>query len=155
MGVAAGIVCRILLPISISSFSGNGKTVAVCTLSSLDLLQTLSKDAIMDKILIAGRLYSENKGIDDLVRYCTNSDSLKYLIICGHDTKGHYSGDALVKLMLNGTNSIGHIVNTMAPRPYLSLSSEIIEKFRNQITIVDMREVCEFKEIKKQIYSLT
>lgn len=108
----------------------------------------------MNKIFIAGRLYSENKGIDDVVRNCVDSTSLKYIVICGLDTKGHYAGDALVKLMLNGVDSRGHIVDTMAPRPYLSIDFEKIEEFRKRFTIIDMRENCVLDEIKKKISDL-
>jgi tetrahydromethanopterin S-methyltransferase subunit A len=154
MEIVAGAVCKKLLPIPISSFSGKGKTVAVCTLSSLDLLQAISKDEIMNKILIVGRLYSENKGIDDLINYCTNSSTLKYLVLCGQDTRGHYSGDALIKLGLYGVDSVGRIINTKAPRPYLTLKPEVIEKFRSDIQIIDMREVCKLEEIKLRIDDL-
>lgn len=154
MEIAAGVVCKILLPITISSFYGKGKTLAVCTLSSLNLLQAISKDDIMNKIVIAGRLYSENKGLDDLILYCTNYNTLKYLVVCGQDTRGHYSGDALVKLMLHGIDSQGHIINTKAARPYLTLKAEVVEKFRKKIKLIDMRGVCKLEEIKLKINNL-
>lgn len=151
---AAGIVCKLLFPLPVKSFYGNGKKVAVCTLSSLDLLQSLSKNEIMDKILIAGRLFSENKGIDDLINSCINSKNLKYLIVCGLDTKGHYSGDALIKLMENGVDSRGYIIKTYAPRPFLTSSQQTIEKFRTQIKVIDLRGSCNLEEIAKKIKSL-
>lgn len=154
MEVAAGAVCKKLLPIPLASFYGKGKTVAICTLSSLDLLQDISKDEIMNNILIVGRLYSENKGIEDLILYCTSHNSLKYLVVCGQDTKGHYSGDALVKIKLYGVNPRGHILNTLAPRPYLTLKPETVEKFRKNIQIIDMRGVCKLEEIKRRVNNL-
>jgi|GEM_PF-2154580 hypothetical protein len=43
---------------------GEGKIVAVCTLPSMDLFQTIARTAdVMNRILIVGRLLSENKGI--------------------------------------------------------------------------------------------
>lgn len=152
--ILAGVACKILLPITISSFYGKGKTLAVCTLSSLNLLQAISKDDIMNKILIAGRLYSENSGIDDLILYCTSINTLRYLVVCGQDTRGHYSGDALMKLMLYGIDSKGHIINTKAPRPYLTIKAEVVEKFRKKIQLIDMRGVCKLDEIKLKINNL-
>lgn len=154
MEIVAGVVCKILLPIAISSFYGKGNMVAVCTLSSLDLLQAISEDEIMNKILMAGRLYSENKGIDDLILYCTKSITLKYLVVCGKDTKGHYSGDALISLMHHGIDSQGRIINTTAPRPYLTIKPETIEKFRENIQLIDMKGVCNLEEIKLKINNL-
>jgi hypothetical protein len=43
---------------------GEGKIVAVCTLPSMDLFQTTARTAdVMSRILIVGRVLSENKGI--------------------------------------------------------------------------------------------
>ena len=60
----AGRLCEILIPIKDEYFIGKGKTVAICTLSSMDLLQTIARtEGVMNRILIVGRLLSENKGI--------------------------------------------------------------------------------------------
>jgi tetrahydromethanopterin S-methyltransferase subunit A len=58
----AGRLCEILIPMKLGYFIGEGKSIAICTLSSLDLLKTISNiDDIIGRILIVGRLLSENK----------------------------------------------------------------------------------------------
>jgi tetrahydromethanopterin S-methyltransferase subunit A len=65
---AAGKLCKALIPIKHEYYIGNGKCTAICTLSSIDLLENISKSvAIMNRILIVGRLLSENKGIETIV----------------------------------------------------------------------------------------
>jgi len=140
-----------LYPIPTSTFNGNGDSIAVCTLSSINLLKKISKDNIMEKVVIAGRLFSENKGIDSLVAFCATSLSLKYLLICGRDTKGHYPGDALINLMVNGVDARGRIVNTIAPHPYLTLDTGLIDKFRSRIELIDMRDCYDLDEIRHKI----
>lgn len=56
----AGRLCEILIPVKLGYFIGEGKSIAICTLSSLGLLRTISNiDDIMGRILIIGRLLSE------------------------------------------------------------------------------------------------
>jgi hypothetical protein len=60
----AGRLCEVLIPIKHEYYIGEGNSVAVCTLSSMDLLQTIARTAdVMNRILIVGILLSENKGI--------------------------------------------------------------------------------------------
>ncbi len=109
----------------------------------------------MEKVVIAGRLFSENKGIDSLVTFCTQSLTLKYLLICGRDTKGHYSGDALVNLMANGIDKENRIINAKAPYPYLSCNPLLVQKFRDKIDLLDMRDCYDLDEIRNKINRIT
>ncbi|HET6516998.1 MAG TPA: tetrahydromethanopterin S-methyltransferase subunit A, partial [Nitrosopumilaceae archaeon] len=64
----AGEVCKALLPIPEEVYFGNkNSSVAVCTLSSIDLLKKLSQPEFLQKIAIVGRLLSENKRIESLI----------------------------------------------------------------------------------------
>ena len=66
----AGKVCEVLLPIKHDILFGNEKSsIAVCTLSSIDLLEDVSKSEIMKSITLVARLFSENKGIEKLIEY--------------------------------------------------------------------------------------
>lgn len=109
----------------------------------------------MEKIVIAGRLFSENKGIDSLVTFCAQSSTLRYLLICGRDTKGHYSGDALVNLMTYGIDGENKIMNTKSPYPYLTCDTLSIQKFRDKIQLIDMRECLDLNEIRNMINNFT
>lgn len=94
-----GICCYHLLPIKQEYHIGKGKVIGICTLSSLDLLKEIKNDQeIMDKISIVGRLLSENKGIDEIIKFTTNNKSLKYLLLCGEEVKGHLPGQTLIAL---------------------------------------------------------
>ena len=152
---AAGIACNFLYPIPTSSFDGKGDSIAICTLSSIDLLKKISEDNIMEKVVKAGRLFSENKGIDSLVTFCANSIGLRYLLICGRDTRGHYPGDALINLMNNGIDARGRIINSIAPYPYLTVNKDLIHKFRRNIQLIDMRDCFDLDKIRNKVSSVT
>jgi tetrahydromethanopterin S-methyltransferase subunit A len=144
-----------MYPIPTSSFMGNGNSIAICTLSSVDLLKRISKDKIMERVLIAGRLFSENKGIDSLVTFCAQSLTLRWLLICGRDTKGHSPGDALLNLKTYGIDKESRIINAISPHPYLTCDPLSIQKFRDKIELIDMRNCTDLDEIRNKINNFT
>jgi tetrahydromethanopterin S-methyltransferase subunit A len=151
----AGEVCKILFPINIDSFKGCGSSISLCTLSSIELLIKISKLSIMDNLIIAGRLYSENKGIDQLISYCVSDHRLKYVILCGKDTRGHYPGDALIKLTEHGIDADGKILGTIAPSPFLCSHKDDIDIFKKQVSIIDMRDCFDVDKISEMVYMLS
>ena len=135
---AAGRLCKALLPIKHEYYLGSGKAVAVCTLSSIDLLQTISKSDLIDRILIAGRLLSENKGIDAIIDFTVKHPSLNHIIVCGKEVRGHRAGQALLALASNGMDSSGRIIGAVGPNPIVTLTLEDVDIFRHQVEINDM-----------------
>lgn len=134
----AGEICKLIFPIHEEIFLGNDKSsVAICTLSSMNLLKEISNSNLMEKIAIAGRLYSENKGIDELVRYTIKNQNIKTLIVCGKEVSGHKTGHALISLYKYGIDDNNRIVNSHSPSPFLTISKSDVEKFQKQITLVN------------------
>ena len=146
-----GICCYHLLPIKQEYYIGKGKIVGICTLSSLDLLQEIKNNQeIMDKISIVGRLLSENKGIDEIIKFTTNNKSLKYFLLCGKEVEGHLSGQTLIALKKNGIDQNKKIINAVAPYPFLACSNDEIEYFRHHINIISkigLKDIDKIKEI--------
>jgi tetrahydromethanopterin S-methyltransferase subunit A len=151
----AGEACKRLFPIQVDVFKGHGTNVSICTLSSIDLLIKISNGGVMKYLVIAGRLYSENKGIDQMVDYCIGNPELKYIILCGRDTPGHYPGDALINLIKNGTDACGKILGSISPHPFVCSPLENIIKFKKQVTVVDMRNCFDVGKISETVYRLT
>jgi tetrahydromethanopterin S-methyltransferase subunit A len=135
---AAGRLCKALLPIKHEYYLGAGKAIAVCTLSSIDLLQTIAKSDIMNRILIAGRLLSENKGIDAIIDFTGKHPSLNRIIVCGKEVRGHRAGQALLALASNGMDSSGRIIGAVGPNPIVALPLQDVDIFRHQVEINDM-----------------
>jgi tetrahydromethanopterin S-methyltransferase subunit A len=152
---AAGKLCKALIPIKNEYYIGNDKCTAICTLSSIDLLENISKSvAIMNRILIVGRLLSENKGIETIIQFIVGHPELHNMIICGKDVKGHQAGQALLSLYNNGVNNDGRIIGAKGPYPLLRSSRKDIEVLRKQIhKIYDMIEIDDNMKIKKFVLS--
>lgn len=155
MADIAGRLCEIFIPINDADFIGKGKTIAICVLSSMDLLQAIARsEDMMERILIVGRLLSENKGIDSLVRFTIRHPELVYMIVCGKDVNGHQSGQALLSLYRNGVTTDGRIIGATGPNPVLRCLQEDVESFRKQIMIYDLIGCENIETLKIAISSL-
>ncbi|HXG74428.1 MAG TPA: tetrahydromethanopterin S-methyltransferase subunit A [Candidatus Nitrosotenuis sp.] len=151
----AGEICRILLPIREEVFYGNPAShVAVCTLASMDLLKEISGSGLLGKIRIAGRLLSENKGIDALLSFVSKNPTLKTLIVCGREVPGHLAGHSLVSLYKYGTDRHNRIINSISPEPVLTSTRSQIEQFRRQIVLVDKIGETDMEKLRKLIDSI-
>ncbi|MEO9309591.1 MAG: tetrahydromethanopterin S-methyltransferase subunit A [Nitrososphaera sp.] len=151
----AGEICKILLPIREDVFYGNPAShIAVCTLSSMTLLREISSCGLLDKVAIAGRLLSENKGIDSLLSFVTKNHTLKTLIVCGREVPGHLAGHSLVSLYKYGINEHNRIINSISPQPVLTATRSQVEQFQRQITLVDKIGETDIKKLRQLIDSL-
>jgi tetrahydromethanopterin S-methyltransferase subunit A len=134
----AGELCKILLPIEDKLYFGNpNSTLAVCTLSSMRLLKEIASSSLMTKINVAGRLLSENKGIDHLVRYLLSNEKIQTMILCGKEAAGHRPGHSFLCLHQNGIDHNGIIIGSKSPNPILSVTKQEVHRFQNQIKIID------------------
>jgi len=146
----AGKLCEVLLPINESVYIGRGNDIAVCTLASIDLLRDIASDKrIMDRITIAGRLLSENRGIEKLIESAINND-LKYIILVGEDSKGHHAGQALIALHRNGIDSNGRIIGAIGKKPFLTICKDRVDEFRSKVKLIDAIGVRD----RESVYSL-
>ena len=133
-----GEICKVLLPIPEEVYFGNqNSSIAVCTLSSINLLKEISTSDLLNNVAIVGRLFSENKGIDSIVRFVDSNKNIKTIILCGKEVWGHRAGSSLIALYENGIDNSGRIINSTSPDPILKVSKEQVSKFRNQVKIVN------------------
>jgi len=152
----AGKVCEVLLPIKHDMFLGNQKSsIAVCTLSSIDLLEKVSKSEMMSNIALAARLFSENKGIEKLIEYVLQHPNIKYIVLCGKDTKGHLPGQALLALYKNGIDSNGRIMGALGKDPIVeTITKNRVDEFRKRINMIDLVGVTDMDEISSKVSNL-
>lgn len=134
----AGELCKVLLPIEEEVFFGvPTSNIAICTLSSISLLKDIMHSDIIKEIAIAGRLFSENKGIDSLVRSVISNEKIDMIILCGTDTMGHKPGDSLLCLYKNGIDDNHRIIGSQSPHPILTVTKKEVSKFQGQVKIIN------------------
>jgi tetrahydromethanopterin S-methyltransferase subunit A len=151
----AGKICEVAFPIKHDIFYGNeNSSVAICTLSSIDLLEQISRSDLMSKVAVAARLFSENMGIETMIRHVLQHGKIRHIILCGKDTKGHLPGQALLALQANGVDNTGRIVGAKGKYPVLELTKNEINQFRDHVIVIDMIGVNQIDGIVKQIEKL-
>ncbi len=152
LGEAIGELCKTILPIPEESYSGNPDSfIAVCTLSSIDLLKKFVNSEVLEHISIVGRLFSENKGIDSIINYVNNNQKISIILVCGKEVWGHKAGHSLFQLHENGIDRNNRIINSSSPDPFLNVSKSKIQYFRNNITLVNLINETNFETISNKI----
>jgi tetrahydromethanopterin S-methyltransferase subunit A len=139
LGDTIGKICEALLPIPEEFYIGNSNSsICICTLSSIKLLKEIKNSKVIDNIAIVGRLFTENKGIDSIIKHVNQNKKIKTIIVCGKDVWGHKSGHSLFELHKNGIDHNNRIINSTSPDPFLTVSESEIKYFQKQITLVNL-----------------
>ncbi len=116
-----------------------GAPVAVCTLNSADLSEELAAVA-PSGLALTGTLHTENLGIERIIRNVLANPHIRFLIVCGEDTRqaiGHLPGQSLVALCENGVDDAGRIRGAAGKRPFLkNVTHGQVEAFRRKVELV-------------------
>jgi tetrahydromethanopterin S-methyltransferase subunit A len=105
-----------------------------------------------DTVAIYGSLKTENIGIEKIVANVISNPHIRYLVVCGDDIRGHRSGSSLVALNKNGIDEQHKIIGAPGAIPYIeNLNEEAIDRFRDQVEIIDLLGVKDKKTIDKTL----
>ena len=152
LGNVIGELCRAIIPIPEEFYEGNPDSeIALCTLSSITLLKKFAYSDIINHISIAGRLLSENKGIDVIIQYVNTNKKIRKIILCGKEVWGHKAGHSLLELHKNGIDNDGRIIHSISPDPFLTVTKQQVDYFRNKITLVNLINETNMNKIKQEI----
>lgn len=114
--------------------------VAVCTLNADQLVHELA-DSHIESLSIVGSLHTENLGIEHLIRNVLGNPHIRFLIVCGEDTRkaiGHLPGQSLISLCHYGVDDKMRIIDAKGKRPLLkNLDTTHIEAFRRQVRLIE------------------
>lgn len=108
--------------------------VAVCTNSTVAGIEL-----DMDKVSIVGKCVTENIGIEKIIQNTVSNPKIRYMILCGKVSKGHFVSQAIESLIKNGVDKEKRIIGAKGNTPFLkNIDNELIERFRKQITPVNI-----------------
>jgi len=103
---------------------------------------------------LSGTVQTENIGFEKIVCNIVANPNIRYLIVGGPESMGHLTGEALKALIQYGVDDKKRIVKTDAPHPFLfNLSTEMIERFRNQLSVIDLIFEGDPDLIRKAVWS--
>ena len=119
--------------------------VAVCViLDTFDFaipmeLEELVMESLDAGTALSGMLQTENIGIEKMICNIVSNPNIRYIVLCGRESYGHLTGDTLKKLVKNGVDENGWVIDSPALTPYLpNIPKEAIERFRKQIKLIDL-----------------
>lgn len=114
--------------------------VAVCTLTDTGLASKIAAMASGD-LAIVGTLQTENLGIERLIRNTIANPNIRFLILCGADSRqtiGHLPGQSLAALGRSGVDKRMRINGAEGKRPRLrNIDRQMVEHFRQSVEILD------------------
>jgi tetrahydromethanopterin S-methyltransferase subunit A len=118
---------------------------------------TLAGQMKVNDAAIYGPCKTENLGVEKIVANMISNSNLRYLLVCGPESKGHLPGDAIMSLHKNGIDEKGRIVGSRGAIPFIqNLSPDAIRRFQEQIEVIDRIGLEDREEIEGLVrfYSL-
>lgn len=124
------------------------KFVAVCTLGS-------SMQVAGSNVAACNGCYTENLGIEKLVKSIISNPSIRFLVLCGKEVEGRFPGQAIAMLVDKGIDENRRIKNARGYMPYLkTLTDSEIGHFRKQVKLVDKTGEEDVEALKSEIENL-
>jgi len=103
---------------------------------------------------LSGTVQTENIGFEKIICNVIANPNIRYAILTGPESEGHLTGDAFKALLNNGIDGKKRIVGTKAPHPVLfNLPMEFIERFRRQVSLIDLQFKGTPESIQKAVWS--
>jgi tetrahydromethanopterin S-methyltransferase subunit A len=99
---------------------------------------TLASQLQVSGSAIIGPCKTENLGVEKIVANVISNCSIRFLIICGAESKGHLPGNTLLALHRNGIDDQGRIIGSKGAIPFIqNLSPEAVLRFQAQVELID------------------
>lgn len=127
---------------------GNKRSpIAVCTNATVEGIEL-----DLEKVAIIGKCVTENIGIEKMIQNIISNPYLRFLILCGKTSKGHFVGQAIISLKKNGIDRDKRIIGARGNMPFLKgINESLVERFRKQIQIVDLMQETDSKKIMEKV----
>lgn len=117
-------------------------------------LERLVRMGVETGAALSGTVQTENIGFEKIICNVVANPNIRYLVLGGPESEGHRTGEALKALLSNGLDDKKRILGTSAPHPLLfNLSIEMIERFRRQVTLVDLQFEGDPEVIRQAVWS--
>jgi tetrahydromethanopterin S-methyltransferase subunit A len=126
---------------------GNDRSpVSVCIILKWDQdkvppeIEALVRAGAESGAALSGTLQTENIGLEKVICNIVSNPNIRYLVLGGPESEGHLTGEAIKALFENGVDDKKRIIGTESPHPFLfNISNEMIERFLEQLTLVDLQ----------------
>lgn len=126
--------------------------VAVVTLASQIFARKIRDVRTVRGAAMIGPCVTENLGVEKVVANIISNSNIRFLLICGAESKGHLPGNTLLALHRNGIDDQGRIVGSRGAIPFIqNLPSEAVRRFQEQVQLIDRIGIQDTVEIERLI----
>ena len=102
-------------------------------------IELMTRVAVESGAALAGTLQTENIGVEKIICNIIANPNIRYMVVCGPESKGHLTGENLGALLKNGIDAKKRIIGSNSPTPYLfNIEKEWVDRFRDQIKIINL-----------------
>jgi len=102
-------------------------------------IELLVRAAIESGAALSGTLQTENVGLEKVICNVIANPNIRYIIVCGPESPGHFVGETINTLYKNGIDENKRIIGTQAPAPFLfNIPPEWVERFISQTKLIDL-----------------
>ncbi|MBU0608718.1 MAG: tetrahydromethanopterin S-methyltransferase subunit A [Armatimonadetes bacterium] len=103
---------------------------------------------------LSGTLQTENIGTEKMICNLAANPNIRWLVICGPESPGHATGQALQALWANGVADDSRIIGAEAPTPFLhSIPRAASKRVRQQIRLVDLLNEGRAEVVRDAVWS--
>ncbi len=117
-------------------------------------IEILVRAGIESGAALSGTVQTPNIGLEKIVCNIIANPNIRYLVLGGPESPGHSTGDALKALFRNGVDAKKKIIGTESPDASLfNLTDKMIERFRQQVSLVDIQFEGDPDWVRKAVWS--
>jgi tetrahydromethanopterin S-methyltransferase subunit A len=99
---------------------------------------------------IWGSSKTENLGVEKIIVNIISNSNIRYILVCGTESRGHLAGHSLLAIHANGIDEKGRIVGSEGAIPFIeNISREAVKRFQQQVVLLDRIGLTDLDEIMK------
>src|SRR5262245_7898773 len=105
-------------------------------------------------VAITGEVQTANLGLERIVLNVVANPAVRFLLICGRESRLFRPGQSLAALLENGVDEAGLVRGAHGHEPVLrSVQSETVARFRAQVELVDWTGELDAAELLREVES--
>ena len=86
---------------------------------------------------IWGSCKTENLGAEKIIANIISNSNIRYILVCGGESRGHLAGQTLLALHKNGIDEHGRIIGSDGAIPFIeNITKDAIERFQRQVRFI-------------------
>jgi len=106
----------------------------------------------MEKVALIGPCHTENLGIEKIIVNVVANPNIRFILVCGEESRGHMSGNTLKAIHANGIDDSGRIIGSDGAIPFIeNIPEEAVKRFQAQVQVIDRIGETDMKEILRII----